>query len=144
MNNLEQIFAKSVGGILDQGCQASKVSSLPDYPEHFGCAYRQEVDGKLCKCAAGHLIPDEDYHSEMEGKYVPDYHSSFFKGPVAEYFMARYNNEELGLISHLQKIHDNSNRFSTVEEMKPRFLKAYKLFNLNIPDLESRLKPCGV
>jgi hypothetical protein len=98
-----------------------------------GCAYRGHDDAK---CAIGHLIPDEDYSSEMENKGVGrllDYLQSIdYIGTqrpyIKEYFLSR-----------LQGVHDMAVQFSTVGGNKSylELLEAY-LENLAV---ERKLQP---
>lgn len=59
----------------------------------FGCAYRGS--GGL-KCAAGFLIPDDEYHHDMEG-------SNVWQVP---FFTRNFSREQMTLIGKLQVIHD--------------------------------------
>ncbi len=62
------------------------------------CVYRGP-DG--LKCAAGHLIPDEDYKSCFEGRSV----MMLSNAEVAIYF--KNNQFDINLVCDLQEIHDS-------------------------------------
>lgn len=68
------------------------------------CRYRTE-DG--CKCAAGCLIPDDQYTAEMENVVIDPYYK---EGPSAEFHQAARCLYDLGhdlrLVSMLQNAHD--------------------------------------
>lgn len=64
-----------------------------------GCAYRGN-NGR--KCAAGWLIPDEDYNTNYEGQVV----SRYIKNSVTDYFKSR--DLDICFIIKLQGIHDNT------------------------------------
>jgi hypothetical protein len=66
--------------------------SMSTRPGSFGCAYRGK-DGM--KCAAGVLIPDDQYNSRMEGIY--------WGGLVLEHLVENKFTQE---IVELQDIHD--------------------------------------
>lgn len=61
-----------------------------------GCRYRTMVNGKSCKCAAGHLIPNELYKESIEG--------SSWRGALR--ILTEIPPTHLGLISNLQHAHD--------------------------------------
>lgn len=86
---MQSIFDKVVTHLLTQGRKAIN--------EAGGCRYRY---GAL-KCAAGCLIPDEDYRPEFEGKAVDI-------SPTREYFRTKFTEDQFELIRRLQRIHDQS------------------------------------
>lgn len=56
-----------------------------------------------CKCAAGCLIPPEDYRPEFEGNSIENRESA-----VGVYFKQKFpNSDDRELIQDLQNIHDN-------------------------------------
>src|SRR5260221_13116364 len=85
MSRLQEIFDTVKEHLWKQNRKSSRYSG--------GCFYRGP-DG--LKCAAGCLIPDEDYKPSMEGRYI--YGLSYFK--------KKFNDKELKLVQALQDIHD--------------------------------------
>lgn len=77
--------------------QKEKAVTGSSYAGLDTCKYRLERDGKILKCFAGALIPDEDYTGEMEGKVATDY-------PVARILEKEGHNPND--VRELQKIHD--------------------------------------
>jgi len=69
MKTPQEIFDFVARALLAQGRPSGKieVNSAGGGVPFFTCLYRSP-DG--CKCAAGHLIPDELYVPEMEGKAI--------------------------------------------------------------------------
>jgi len=68
----------------------------------FGhCKYRVEKDNKVLKCAAGCLIPDEDYNVNFEGANWEKYPSHISNLPFVK------DSENDKLIRTLQIIHDS-------------------------------------
>lgn len=64
MQEIKQaLFDRAVKGLASQGFEPSFL------PGGDTCAYRGE-DGK--RCAVGHLMPDEAYRPEMEGRNIRD------------------------------------------------------------------------
>lgn len=96
--NDQQVFDFVVGRMLAQG-RRSMVTLC--YGEE--CAYRS-LDGD--KCAAGHLIPDEDYNEHWEGAGVCTNLLPGELNAVNEYFKDRGFN--VNLISSLQSAHDGA------------------------------------
>lgn len=82
----QEIFDKVWAGLKAQGFERSVVNDR--------CRYRGPNG---TKCAAGHLIPDEEYVTKMEGGGV--YSRPWFK--------EKFNRNELQFISCLQLIHDS-------------------------------------
>lgn len=90
-NVAQEIFDRVAEGLLGQGG--------PSMSDRFDetCAYRG-VDGR--KCAIGHLIPDEKYFPDLEGKCVSD-------GNVLLTLPLAYQCH-LALLELLQDAHDNA------------------------------------
>ena len=74
------------------------------------CQYRTEKDNKVLKCAAGCLIPDEDYNKEFEGKIW----NTIGIGKFISYVKDTENDS---LIRQLQIIHDNYNPYGWKEKL---------------------------
>lgn len=56
--------------LMEQGCKSATTSG--------GCRYRwKDENGKNLKCAAGHLIPDDKYIKEFEGRIITCNFGSF-------------------------------------------------------------------
>jgi len=64
------------------------------------CVYRTEKDNKVIKCAAGCLIPDVDYNSEIECK-------SWTKIGLGKFMSCVIDSDNDKIIRKLQQIHDN-------------------------------------
>lgn len=96
----QEIFDTIVTHLRKQGRKALRADMSG------GCGYRAE--GGL-KCAAGCLIPDEDYKQSFEGHSVgsdrPD-------AEVAVYFASKFPLEQIILIGELQEIHDRMDPFA--------------------------------
>lgn len=105
---LQEIFNKVYLGLASQGFKQSA-------DDNGRCVYRSS-DG--CKCAAGQLIPDEDYRKEFDVS-GPDigtmlYTSvGYFKNEVTEYFRRRFDLEQIYFIRQLQLLHDGCDGSST-------------------------------
>lgn len=63
----------------------------------FSCLYRNYNGEKIKKCAAGHLIPDENYGSEIESSPIDAINSKLDKN---------IHSSQYHLVKELQKIHD--------------------------------------
>lgn len=82
----QEIFDKVSKHLLSQNAKALGADNK--------CKYRNSMG---LKCAAGCLIPDNDYDPRMECKFVREF----------DYFTnCGYSEEEIELISLLQEIHD--------------------------------------
>lgn len=106
----QQVFDHIALHLLKQNKKA-KVS------ENSACRYRVEVCGEVLKCAAGSLIPDEDYNLSMENQ-------SWSLNTLRRYGISTNHNE---LIKSLQGIHD----WVEVSNWKPRLKAVGELYNLN-------------
>lgn len=70
------------------------------------CLYREKrPDGTVRKCAAGHLIPDEVYSPDMEGKLIDD---SFNDDLLGRRSIRAVLGEHTFLVDHLQRAHDEA------------------------------------
>lgn len=92
-DNTQQIFDTVVTHLLSM-----KKRSRDDK----GCRYRGE-NGAMC--AAGVLIPDEEYKENMEGNVVDN----------IDYFITHYDEEQLRMLTNLQNIHDER-RYWVIDE----------------------------
>lgn len=95
----QEVFDFIANHLLTQNEQ-SVVRSDIDHPREIpmnGCLYRMEKEGRILKCAAGCLIPDEDYSPEFEGRFV-------WSTIVRKYFTD--SDYHTTLISDLQRLHD--------------------------------------
>jgi hypothetical protein len=109
---MQEIFNKVWTGLKAQKFERSTFRA-----DQLICAYRGE-EGR--KCAAGHLIPDEEYRALWEGRRVR-----------ALDFFARFSFEELDLIDALQRAHDQGFVPAT---MRARLKEVARTFNLKIPE----------
>lgn len=123
-NNLQAIFDQVVSGLRRQGRKAADDSDI------CRCRYRiVKEGGMILKCAAGQLIPDEDYNPNFEGSalyYQPE-------SMVSKYFFNRFSPNEFDLIKRLQGVHDENR----VEFWEDKFRKVAEEFNLVWKDKES-------
>lgn len=79
-----------------QGCPARGEEKVDD---KYACYYRMYKDGGCLACAAGCLIPDEDYKAGWET--LPVHY-----GVVCEYFQSRGYNTTF--LQRLQEAHDST------------------------------------
>lgn len=99
------------------------------------CAYRAE-DGS--RCAVGILIPDENYHPDMENNGVGDL-LNYWNEHLPSWF-----GDNEALLRYLQAAHDAS-RFWTVDNngpnsgMKNQLLQIAHVYNLNTDVLADKL-----
>lgn len=120
IKGLQNIFDHVVKNLHKQNKRSMTLISFALFGDKTSCAYRG--DGG-CKCAAGWLIPDEDYIPFMEGRSVNR----------LKFFEKNYKEDELCLISSLQLIHDDV----PVEEWKDYWKDTAKDYNLIMPELEA-------
>lgn len=92
----QEIFDTVVTHLRKQGCKAQS---------GMLCRYRTATN---LKCAAGCLIPDEDYDGCFEHKLVTD----------LDYFLKRFTSEQIDLICRLQHIHDKNEVVNWEREFK--------------------------
>lgn len=107
----QEIFDKVVSGLRSQGFKRSFI------PKYNACMYRhKDENDNLLKCAAGHLIKDEDYEPSFE-------HNVCVTGPLKDYLLSCIcdnDNSKLFLIRDLQIIHDKSSDDPQEMELKLR------------------------
>ncbi len=104
MPTKQETFDKVVRALRKQGSKAMNSQRQ--------CVYRT-TDG--CKCAAGHLIPDDRYEPSMEGLGVCD----FEKGgsdPTPLELLLKELGYDLDLVADLQACHDMSSSVSFLPE----------------------------
>lgn len=83
----QKIFDKVVIGLNSQDWEQCSYDGK--------CKYKV----KKLKCAAGHLIPDNDYKKEFETGNV-----------ASEYFHTKYKQTQVRFIFRLQALHDNNKK----------------------------------
>lgn len=105
----QELFDKACKGIVDQGGPSIDTR---------GCVYRSN-NGR--KCAAGHLIPDEEYSPAWEGNGVALLPKKF------------WTNEQEPLVSALQRAHDMAATSAQefMSDFKQRARRVAELLNLN-------------
>jgi hypothetical protein len=108
--NDQQVFDYVLEKLREQGCQSK-------YADR--CLYRGPNG---LKCAAGHLIPDDEYDEKMEDGLLNGPDSVFNNSLVNSYFLQKGVN--IDLLARLQSVHDNY--WDTREE---RFEHLAKEFN---------------
>lgn len=87
--------------------------------------YRDENERRPAKCAAGHLLPDELYHSHMEGFGV--------QNPIVAASLRKVvPNLSLSDIKRMQGIHD-ANRIPS--RMQEKYIKFAEEYNLTVPEI---------
>lgn len=113
----QEAFDKSVKGILAQG-RKSYVSMSPQ-----GCSYRGDDD---CKCAVGHLIPDEEYDVDFESNSVKGLRDKFNIAALKPFFdQERFPmNDGVLFLSYLQQAHDFAST-SDFEGRDEEFIKSF-------------------
>ncbi len=99
----QEIFNKVADHLFKQGCQ-----SLMEKYDETKCAYRGN-NGTMC--AAGCLIADEEYNSNMENRNIANLINSH------DGWKSKYDRDTIiGLVSNLQIIHDT---FDCQERVEP-------------------------
>ena len=116
--NKQEIFDTVVTHLRKQGKRASSIHPNGD----TGCMYRTS-DG--LKCAAGCLIPDEDYNLEFEGFAIDDHSAAL----VVRYFSNKFGSAERDLIGELQTTHD----FSEPQDWELRWQSIANEHGLKLP-----------
>lgn len=105
----QEIFDKAVGGVLAQGRKSAESSDQ--------CRYRMLAsDGTMLKCAAGMLIPDNEYDDSIETIEA----KSLWKPHRAHFFSEetiKLFKDHAELIQALQTVHD----CYPVEEWKEQY-----------------------
>lgn len=109
--NDQQVFDYVLEKLREQGCQSKHIDR---------CLYRGPNG---LKCAAGHLIPDDEYDENMEDGLLKGSGSTFCNSLVNSYFSQKGVN--IDLLARLQSVHDNY--WDTREEA---FQYVAKEFNL--------------
>ena len=115
----QEIFDTVVAHLRKQGVQSK-------LPGSNTCAYRSPEG---LKCAAGCLIPDEDYKEEFECWSV---RSGVRPGqdeqnPSRVYFIKKFGVENISLIQQLQEIHDSAIGPHYWEDKLEELARSYKL-----------------
>lgn len=104
--NQQEIFDKVASHLITQGAQA-RYRRSDGYPS---CAYRGEND---TMCAAGCLIPDEEYNPEFEG--IP------WMGVCHDIpSLASLTGKVHDLIVSLQGVHDDDSSWYSIDILKDR------------------------
>ncbi len=107
----QEVFDFVVNALRKQGCKSE---------DSEGCLYRGPNG---TKCAAGHLIPNEDYRRSFEGKTSYYNDMGVQSAPAVYLHDAGYNCD---LVTALQGIHDTQ-RVEDWENSFKRAAKDYKL-----------------
>ncbi|AKF13413.1 hypothetical protein PHIN3_150 [Sinorhizobium phage phiN3] len=116
----QEIFTTVWKGLESQGWNVSMTAGSS---HQTTCAYRG-ANGR--KCAAGWLIPDDEYEPSMEGMMVLE----------TAYFENKFNAAELEFIGELQDIHDqfHYNPESSVLLLEPALRAFAREKGLKIPE----------
>lgn len=113
--NMQEIFDKSVGGVIAQGRKSGQMGS---------CKYRSH-DGT--KCAVGHLITDEAYDYSHEGLSV---NHADVRGMLAASGIDTINADFLDMANQLQVAHDWAGDKHFIDEFKDKAKETAKSFDL--------------
>lgn len=121
----QQVFDYVVGFLRKQGKSARDPN-----PNLDACRYRVEIDGDMCACAAGCLIPDEDYTPNMEGCAAIYMHDDarqmgYDLTPLIENRYFHKRGFDARLIDNLQIVHDNWGR--DIEKQWQRIASVFDL-----------------
>ena len=114
MSTQQETFNTVVNALRKQGCKSSQVNE-PD-----NCLYHGPSG---LKCAAGHLIPDEEYNENFEGTPLLD---GLSEKPTIVGNIIRRLGHDIHLVQKLQIIHDNDE----VEKWEAAFARLADKFNL--------------
>ena len=119
--NQQEIFDKVASHLITQGVQANHRPLLNQGDSYPSCAYRGD-NGTMC--AAGCLIPDEEYKPEFEGlpwdlvgKKIPS--------------LANLTRQKHELISSLQGVHDNDSSWQSIYVLKGKLSHVAYKFGLS-------------
>lgn len=112
--NKQEIFDTVYKALLEQG-ESSVNNGV--------CAYRGPNG---TKCAVGHLIPDDLYEPEFEGKNILGIHNSILES----IFQVDDINPYLTFIFDLQQAHDNTLNYHGLEAWKREMKSITKSYNL--------------
>ncbi len=115
--SLQEIFTHVATHLLEQNERAE---------EHSGCSSVcklrvKQVNNKTLACAVGCLIPDDDYHPDMDEDMFAD------NLELQEYFP----NHMHSLLENLQKVHD----YSPTDRWRAELEKSAIYFELAMPQL---------
>ena len=96
-SSAQEVYDFIANHLLTQGCKAERSDKA------LSCVYRLEQEGRVLRCAAGCLIPDEDYKAEFEK-------GGSWKSIVHGYFPEE-GMYHIDLIAALQSLHDSSSMY---------------------------------
>jgi hypothetical protein len=104
----QEIFDQVFAGLKNQGFVKSVAHEYFAYMWEgaVSCRYRGAFD---CKCAAGHIIPDDEYNDDMEFKRVH----------AVDYFEKNFPVEQRTFLTVLQFAHDDAD---SPEDMRERLI----------------------
>ena len=117
----QEMFDKVYIGLLNQKFERS----MKNYGEMSTCAYRG--DGGM-KCAAGHLIPDEEYKSDMD--VSPSTLTQLRSEGLLPKCFQSLSQDDFIFVQKLQNVHDSS---YTPSAMKHAIREFAAKHNLTIP-----------
>jgi hypothetical protein len=115
--NQQEIFDKVASHLITQGVQAVR-NRWVGYPS---CAYRGD-NGTMC--AAGCLIPDEEYNPEFEGLPWMDVRPDIPS-------LASLTDKDHDLISSLQYVHDNDSSWYSIDILKEKLRNEARTYKLS-------------
>lgn len=105
-----------------------------------GCKYRLEKEGRKLKCAAGQLVPDEDYTPEFDECALfgtQAYHAHFAHDQqdtvAGKYFASKYDADTCMFIVEAQGVHDGASPGDLREEFETFAKKMELSWPINQP-----------
>jgi hypothetical protein len=119
--NQQEIFDKVASHLITQGVQATYRPHPKQREAYSNCAYRGD-NGTMC--AAGCLIPDEEYNPEFEGL---DWGEVGVEIPS----LASLTFEDHDLISSLQSVHDNESNWHNIDILKEKLRNVAHMYTLS-------------
>ncbi|HAW53696.1 MAG TPA: hypothetical protein DCX29_01705 [Hyphomonas sp.] len=123
MNRLPDKFLNAILAVVKQGRQSLSADGA--------CMYRGP-DG--CKCAIGHMIPDDDYDLRFEGNTIDDDGDFVDMGVPLIAKAAGILRSEADFAWRLQKAHDLADPENFTPEFLRRTREALTDFDYTIPD----------
>ena len=123
MNN-QEIFNTVWEKLTKQGKRAYNMAT-------FTCMYKIVEGEQVLRCAVGHLIPDEEYRKEFEGKSCDAPMVFGGENPIFIYITNKgYDAAFLGL---LQQCHDYSRDENFVQDFQEQMRRVAEDYCLTVP-----------
>lgn len=122
-NDKQELFNQIYNGLKGQGFLKSVVKEQFDTMwesepgEIVMCRYRGAND---CRCGVGHIIPDDDYNDNFEGRGIYG----------VSYVVKNYSGDVLGFFEDIQRAHDTA---TSPEDMEVKLRLVASEFGLTVP-----------